>query len=162
MADSYKLSLPFRIDVVGERLNSNALIFHVKDRIPQILAKQAADKLVADKAQAEQEARSAIEAEKQRAAAEEQAAIDRKKAVAEAARRKRLADEQKKKEAELNARLAKYRAEREAADAEERRRVRAACTGIFQNTVDKKVKDLTVGEEQQVRACQALGLYPPR
>ncbi|MCX6631549.1 MAG: cell envelope integrity protein TolA, partial [Candidatus Solibacter sp.] len=155
MADSYKLSLPFRIDVVGERLNSNALIFHVKDRIPQILAKQAADKVAADKAQAEQEARSAIEAEKraieaekQRIAAEEQAAIDRKTAIAETARRKRLAEEQKKKDAELNARLAKDRAEKEAAAAEERRRLRANCTAIYQNTIDKKVKELTVREEQ--------------
>jgi hypothetical protein len=162
MADSYKLLLPFRIDVVGERLNSNALIFHIKDRIPQILAKQVADKLAADKAQAEQEARNAIEAEKQRIAEEEQATIDRKKAVAEAARRKRLAEEQKKKDAELNTRLAKYRAEKEAADAEERRVLRANCTVIYQSTIDKKVKDLTVREEQQVRACQVLGLYPPR
>jgi hypothetical protein len=162
MADRYTLSLPFRIDVVGERLNSNTLIFHVKDRIPQILAKQAADKLAADKAQAEQEARSAIEAERQRVAAEEQAVIDRKKAIAEAARRKRLAEEQKKKDAELNARLAKYRAEKEAADAEERRILRANCTVIYQKTIDKKVKDLTVREEEQVRACQVLGLYPPR
>lgn len=169
MADSYKLSLPFRIDVVGERPNSNALIFHVKDRIPQILAKQAADKLAADDAQAEQEARSvieaekrAIEAEKQRVAAEEQAAIDRKKAIAEAARRKRLAEEQKKKDAEINARLAKYRAEKDAADAEDRRILRVNCTVIYQSTIDKKVKELTVREEQQVRACQVLGLYPPR
>jgi hypothetical protein len=169
MADSYKLSLPFRIDVVGERLNSNVLIFHVKDRIPQILAKQAADKLAADKAQAEQDAKSAIEAEKraieaekERVAAEEQAAVDRKKAIAEAARRKRLAEEQKKKDAEVNARIAKSTAEREAAAAEERRKLRANCTLIYQNTIDTKVKDLTVREEQQVRACQVLGLYPPR
>uniref|UniRef100_Q022G9 Uncharacterized protein n=1 Tax=Solibacter usitatus (strain Ellin6076) TaxID=234267 RepID=Q022G9_SOLUE len=169
MADSYKLSLPFHIDVVGEKLNSNALIFHVKDRIPQILAKQAADKLAADKAQAEQEARRAIEAEKQRveaeeqrAAAEEQAAIDRKKAVAEVARRKRLAAEQKKKDDERDASLARNRAEQEAAAAEERRKLRANCTLIYQNTIDTKVKDLTIREEQQVRACQVLGLYPPR
>jgi len=169
MANSYKLSLPFRIDVVGEKLNSNALIFHIKDRIPQILAKQAADKLAADKAQAEQEARNVIEAEKreieaekQRVAAEEQAAVDRKKAIAEAARRKRLAEEQKKKDIERDARIAKSRAEEEAKAAEERRNLRANCTVIYQNTIDTKVKDLTVREEQQVRACQVLGLYPPR
>ena len=52
--------------------------------------------------------------------------------------------------------------EEEAKAAEERRKVRAACSGIYQNTVEKKIKDLTVGEEQRVRACQALGLYPPR
>ncbi len=89
--------------------------------------------------------------EAEQKAAEEQA----KKDAAEAVRRKRLAAEQKKKDAELDARLAKEKAE-------ERRRVRAACSGIYENTVDKTVSSLTVGEEQQVRACQALGLYPPR
>ena len=52
---------------------------------------------------------------------------------------------------------------REAARAaEEARRVRAACRTIYQSTVDKKIRDLTVGEDQQVRACQGLGLYLPR
>jgi hypothetical protein len=95
-------------------------------------------------------------------AAEAQAKAQAKKDEAEAARRKRLAAEQKKKDAELNARTAKDRAEEDAKAAEERRKIRAACTVIYRNTVDKKVKDLTVGEEQQVRACQALGLYPPQ
>jgi len=85
-----------------------------------------------------------------------------KKNAIDAARRRQLAAEQKKKDAELNARLAKSRAEREAAAAEEGRKLRANCTVIYQTTIDKKVKDLTVREEQQVRACQVLGLYPPR
>ena len=84
-----------------------------------------------------------------------------KKDAAEAARRKRLAAERKKKEAEFSARVAKERADEEARVAEERRRVRVACNTTYQNTADKKVKDLTVKEEQQVRVCQALGLYPP-
>jgi hypothetical protein len=42
------------------------------------------------------------------------------------------------------------------------RNIRAACSAIYQNTADKKTRDLTVKEEQQVRNCQALGLYPPQ
>lgn len=97
-------------------------------------------------------------AREQRIAAEAQA----KKDAADAARRKRLAVEQKKKDDELNARLAKQRAEEEAKTTEERRQIRAACALIYRNTADKKVVDLTVKEEQQVRTCQALNFYPPR
>jgi hypothetical protein len=100
-----------------------------------------------------------IDLEKQR---KTEAEAQAKKDAAETARQKRIAAEQKKKDAERDARIARSRAEEEAKAAEERRRVRTACSGIYQNTVDKKVKDLTVGEEQQVRACQGLGLYPPR
>ena len=50
----------------------------------------------------------------------------------------------------------------EAGAADERARVRAACTLAFDTTANKRVGDLTVKEEQQVRACQALNLYPPR
>lgn len=82
----------------------------------------------------------------------------RKKDAAEASRRKR-ADASR---AEQNAQYAKYKAEEDAKAAEERRKLRAACTAIYHDTIDKKVKDLTVREEQQVRACQALGLYPPK
>lgn len=89
-----------------------------------------------------------VDLEKQRELAAEAQA---KKDAAEAERQKRLAMEQKKKAVEQEAR-----------NAEERRRLRANCTTIYQNTIDKKVKDLTVREEEQVRACQALGLYPPR
>jgi len=32
---------------------------------------------------------------------------------------------------------------------------------IYESTIDKKVRDLTVREEQQVKACQAFALYPP-
>jgi hypothetical protein len=42
------------------------------------------------------------------------------------------------------------------------RNIRAACSAIYKNTSDKKIRDLTVKEEQQVRNCQALGLYPPQ
>src|ERR1022692_1504547 len=85
-----------------------------------------------------------------------------KKNAAETGCRKRRAAERKKKEAEFSARVAKERADEEARVAEERRRVRVACNTTYQNTADKKVKDLTVKEEQQVRVCQALGLYPPQ
>lgn len=111
----------------------------------------------AKKAEEERVRQAATKAEEDRIAAEEQAKSD----AAEAIRRKRLAAEQKRKESEANARYAKTRAEEDAKTAEERRKVSAVCSVVYQNTIDKKVKDLTVREEQQVRACQALGLYPP-
>lgn len=98
------------------------------------------------------------QAERDRVAAEEQATKD----AATAARQKRLAAEQAKKRVEEYVRNSKARADQDAKAAEEQRRVRTACTTIYQATADKKIKDLTVREEQQVRACQALGLYPPQ
>jgi hypothetical protein len=77
--------------------------------------------------------------------------VKAKQDAAEAARRKRLASEQKRKQAGEDAKAA-----------EERRRIRAACSAIYQNTADMKISNLTVKEEQQVRTCQALGLYPPQ
>ena len=85
-----------------------------------------------------------------------------KKDAAEAARRKRLAAEQKRKQAEVDALYTKIKAQEDAKAVEERRKVSAACAVIYKNTADKNVKDLTVREEQQVRVCQALGLYPPQ
>jgi hypothetical protein len=38
-------------------------------------------------------------------------------------------------------------------------KIQMACGVIYQNTINKKVSDLTVREEEQVRACQALGFY---
>ena len=69
---------------------------------------------------------------------------------------------QRRKNAELKLRQEKAKAEGDAQAAEERRKVRAACTEIYQRTADKKIRDLTVREEQQVRSCQGLGLYPPQ
>jgi hypothetical protein len=86
------------------------------------------------------EAEAAAQAEEKRKAdraAEAQAEVQAKKDAAEAARRK-------------------------ARTAEERRRIRAACSTIYQSTIDKKVQDLTVREEQQVRACRALDMYSPQ
>jgi hypothetical protein len=107
---------------------------------------------------AKRDVEEAIQAEEKRRAAEEHAKED----AAEAARLKRLAAEQKKKDAERDARISKYRAEQGASAAEERRKIRAACAAIYKSTADMKIKDLTVKEEQQVRTCQALGLYPPQ
>ena len=42
------------------------------------------------------------------------------------------------------------------------RNIRAACSAVYKSTADKKIRDLTVKEEQRVRNCQALGLYPPQ
>ena len=110
------------------------------------------------KREAEAAEQKRIATEERERNAEEQAKRD----AAEAARRKRLAAEQKKKQAEADARYAKIKAEEDAKAAEERRKIRAACSVVYQNTADKKVGDLTVREEQQVRTCQALGLYPPQ
>jgi hypothetical protein len=88
-------------------------------------------------------------------------AIQSRRDVQEAPQR-RLAAERKQKEAAEAARLAKIKAVEDIKAAEDRAKTRAACSAIYQSTIDKKVKDLTVREDQQIRACQALGLYPPR
>ena len=93
------------------------------------------------------EADAAAQAEQKRKAAEVQA----KKDAVEDARRERLAAERKRKQAEEDAQAA-----------EQRRKIRASCAVIYKNTVNKKVSDLTVGEVQQVQACQAVGFYPPQ
>jgi hypothetical protein len=87
-------------------------------------------------------------------AAETQAKTD----AAEAARREQQAGERRRRQAEADAREARAKAEQVTKAAE----VRLACAVIYRNTADKKISDLTVKEEQQVRACQALSLYPPR
>ena len=119
--------------------------------------KQKRDAEAAAKAEQERVAE-AQEAERQRIADAEQA----KKDAVESARQKRLAVERKKKQAEEDARYAKITAEIKAKDAEDRAKIRAACRSIYTATSDKKMGDLTVKEDQQVRACQGLGLYPPR
>jgi len=71
------------------------------------------------------------------------------------------AEQKKKEEAERPRRERAAAAER-ARIAEEHRRIRAACSMIYKSTANRKISDLTVGEDQQVKACQAVGLYPPR
>ena len=58
-------------------------------------------------------------------------------------------------------RAAEAEEEKRAAEeqAAEQRRIQAACRIIYQKKANRKVNDLTVQEEQQVRACQLLGLY---
>jgi hypothetical protein len=119
--------------------------------------------------QKQRESEARAKAEQERIAAEERAENDRataeeqtKKDAAQAIRQKRLAAERKRKQAEESAREAKVQAEQDAKEAEARAKIRAACNTIYRNTVDKKIKDLTVREEQQVRTCQGLGLYPPQ
>lgn len=87
--------------------------------------------------------------------------INRKEAQKEALRQKRLADERRKRRTEEAARAARQREIEAAAAAEERRKIRSACLQIYKATADRRVSSLTVREEQQVRACQSLGLYPP-
>jgi hypothetical protein len=72
----------------------------------------------------------------------------------QAAKDKAAAVAERKRQAEEAARKAAMRAA-------EHERVRKACAVIYTNTIDKKVRDLTVREEEQVRACQVAGMYPP-
>jgi hypothetical protein len=82
---------------------------------------------------------------------------------ATARERQRIVDEQSAAEAKIQmAAAAKQQAKAQAKAAEERARLRAACSFIYDHTSDKKVGDLTVKEAQQVKACQTLNLYPPR
>lgn len=112
--------------------------------------------------QAERDAKWAENEAKRQAEEAEEARKAAIQAEKEAALKKKQAAERKKKEAieaEENRRKA---AEDAAKAAEEARKIRAACAAIFKGTADKKISDLTVREEQQVRACQALNLYPPQ
>ena len=85
--------------------------------------------------------------EDQRIAAEAQA-----KADAEQAKADEIVEKEQAKQDALAA----------ARDAAERRKIRATCAFVYRNTIDKKISDLTVREEQQVRARKALDLYPPQ
>jgi hypothetical protein len=107
--------------------------------------------------------------------------VDLDKEMADAEDRARRLDEDKKaeqtkrqaaeakdaaamaaKEKQDAAAEAKARAQREAAKLEAIRRAKLACIQIYKDTADKRVGDLTVKEEQAVRACQNLGLYSPQ
>jgi hypothetical protein len=59
----------------------------------------------------------------------------------------------------------RIKAERDAAEAEQQKRMKAklreACGSVYKNTIDKKINDLTVRESDEIKTCRALGLYPP-
>jgi len=59
---------------------------------------------------------------------------------------------------EVEAAKAHLKANREA---EEGARIWAACASIYEDTSGKRIRDLTMIQLRQVRACQALGKYPP-
>ncbi len=48
---------------------------------------------------------------------------------------------------------------RNKAEADHQAKLKATCVVIRKATIDRKVSDLTVRETQQVKACQALGIY---
>jgi hypothetical protein len=52
-------------------------------------------------------------------------------------------------------------AKQESEDAAKHKRIVAGCRALYNRTANKKIADLTVKEEQAVRACQQLNLYPP-
>jgi len=90
-----------------------------------------------------------------------QEAADAKRKADELARRRRVAAERKKKEQEEAAALARIRAQEEAEAAAKAVKLKATCLLVYKSTIDKRTGDLTVRETEQVRACQALGYYPP-
>src|SRR5205823_3683214 len=100
--------------------------------------------------------------ERKRVAAEEQARQTAAMAATDAERQKRLEAAETQMRKKEDADYARIKAARATKEAQERAKLRAACRTIYKNTSDKKVADLLVKEEQQVRACQMLGLYPPR
>lgn len=75
-------------------------------------------------------------------------------ARARAEQKKRSAAEEKRIRAEIDTETAEIDANLARAAA-----ARESCHLIFIATADKKVSDLTVREEQGVRACQSLGYY---
>lgn len=82
----------------------------------------------------------------------------RREAAAKRARQQAL---EVKRKAAGNARKKRLVEEEERRAAERRLKVRLVCQLLYTVTHDKKIADLTVEEEQKVRACQLLGLYPP-
>jgi len=76
-----------------------------------------------------------------------------------------LTPESKKIKAAQDAAKAEQQKRARAEQAEQLRRVRAElrarCAEVYKATIDKKINDLTVREEEQVKACRTLGLYPP-
>lgn len=76
----------------------------------------------------------------------------------------RVADARAEEKRQTALRSAEMAAQKraDAQRAAERAKLRANCLAVYNATADKKVKDLTVREEQAVRACQSRGLYPPQ
>ena len=85
------------------------------------------------------------------------AAARAKKGATEGARQKRLAAGRQNKQGEGDVRIAKGKAGGQARAVESRGKIQAACAATYKKSLDKK--DLTVKEKQEVKECQALGLY---
>lgn len=76
--------------------------------------------------------------------------------------RKRREAAERQKQKQLAAKDREREAAAEAQALEKRNRARSNCAEIYTATINKRIADLTVREEQQVRACQALGFYGPK
>ena len=74
------------------------------------------------------------------------------------AKAKLKADAEKAK-ADMEAQEERRQDAKEAAEAEEKARVKAKCRALYKRTIDKKQAELTVRETQQIAACESLGLY---
>src|ERR1035437_4503372 len=156
-----------RIDgATGERIDLKAKSEAERAAREAEIANRAERIRVAVQARAEKEA---VEAETKRLADEAEAETQRLAAEAEAkkvadaeAKRKSLMAEQKKKDTEQHARNLKRIAELNAEIAIELQPARAVCAEVYRNTSDKKLRDLTVKEAEQIRRCQSADMYPPQ
>jgi hypothetical protein len=127
----------------------NAKLFREGDDAPLLTVEEVAER------HKEHESARDMELAKERKIIAEKVAAARKRIEARNAAEASSA----RKAAELDReRAAVAEAERRA----EAAKIRALCSGVYIKTIDTKVRNLTVREEQQVRTCQALGLYPPR
>lgn len=61
----------------------------------------------------------------------------------------------------IDAELAKRRLQLEEVKRQQVIAARKLCGAVYRATADRRISDLTVKEEQQVRACQSLSMYPP-
>jgi hypothetical protein len=135
-------------EVVAHRTQGEAAARMAVEEQKRLRAEQIK---IIEAANAEADAEAEVEA-KAEAVAEAKAAAKAKQAAAQArakAAAQKLADEAKK-----------------AADAENARQQAAVlqrlCAALYSTTADKKISDLTVKEEEQVRACQGIGMYHPK
>jgi hypothetical protein len=58
-------------------------------------------------------------------------------------------------------RIEKAYSDRVAAAALERKKMRDSCASLYRATIDKKLGDLTVREQESIRDCRAMGMYSP-
>ena len=86
--------------------------------------------------------------------------------AAQREKQRQLDQENERLRKQREAKIAKEEAAQRAADAaarikraEENRRIAANCHTVYLATADKKIGDLTVREDELIKACRAVGMY---